>query len=224
MLQLKQKDDKENDKIDEIKKLVKIGYDSNAESFQRFVDYSIKDLAIFKKFVSKLPKLGKVLDLGCGPGSISGYFFENGFDYYGVDGSDKQISLAQSHFPVKSHKFLTYDMFKFCQSQPDNSYDGILALFSIFHLPRETHTDLFKSMKRILKEKAPILFTAFDSDYDGRENDWLKKGTTMYWSNHKYSWYMNKLDDLGFKKVEIFMRNYKFAEEDVEQFFLMYTK
>lgn len=205
-------------------KLIKNGYNEIALTHDNFTDKNISSLAIFLKFVSLSTEGKYILDLGCGSGSaVSEYFFEKGFSYLGIDLSEEQISLARKRFANYTNNFQVNEMLHFCQSIKENTFDGIIALFSIFHLPKEDHIILFQEIKRILKENAPILFTAFDSSDEGMEENWLGGTKQMFWSNHPYTWYESELMKIGFNKIETFSRNIKFANEDEIQYFLLFT-
>jgi cyclopropane fatty-acyl-phospholipid synthase-like methyltransferase len=47
----------------------------------------------------------KLLDFGCGQGAAVNFFHMNGFDAYGVDISEKDISIARSRFSHIKNKF-----------------------------------------------------------------------------------------------------------------------
>lgn len=207
-----------------IRNLVKEGYNEIADTYRSLLDKDIDSLAIFKKFISLINNQKKILDLGCGSGSVSKYFFKNEFDYLGIDLSEKQIALAKSLFQNHQKSFIVADMLSYCKLLPSNSLDGIIALFSIFHLPRELHESLFYEIKRILSNNAPILFTAFDSEWEGVENNWLKGNMPMFWSNHPFSWYLKLLNQLRFEKIDIFNRKEFFDGNEENQYFLLYRK
>ena len=208
----------------DIYKLVQDGYNEVAESFFKLKDSTFDRLEIFHEFTQLIQNSKKVLDLGCGPGSVSKYFFDHDFQYIGIDISEKQIALASSLYPNKDSQFVVTDMLTFCKEQPENSFDGIIGLFSIFHLPRTIHRQLFVEIKRILSSRAPVLFTAFDSDEEGIEENWLHGNKPMYWSNHSYKWYISLLDNLGFNQVKVFNRKVIFDGNKENQFYLLFTK
>lgn len=89
-----------------IPKLVKDGYNDIADTFKILIDEALENLEIFKKFISLIEYERKILDLGCGPASVSDFFFENNFKYTGIDLSEKQIDLARSTFPGEKNRFI----------------------------------------------------------------------------------------------------------------------
>jgi len=99
------------------------------------------------RFISFLPKNGKVLDVGCGPGADSEYLKRKGFDVEGIDLSSKMIKLAKNR--VKSIKFQVMDMRSL--RYPDRYFDGLLAAFSLIHIPKKDTLKAIKELKRVLK-------------------------------------------------------------------------
>ena len=115
-------------------------------------------------------------------------------------------------------------MLNHCKSFSSNSVDGVIALFSIFHLPRAMQQSLFFEIRRILSNNSPILFTAFDSDNEGSEDNWLRGNKPMYWSNYPYEWYDTLLEKLHFDKIEIFNRKVLFDGNEENQYFFLFVK
>lgn len=206
-------------------KLVKEGYNEIATTYESTIDKSIPNLAIFKKFVSLIKNQKRILDLGCGSGSkVSWYFFENSFDYIGVDISEEQLALAKKSFPKFADHFIEDEMLEFCKSQNDNTFDGLLALFSIFHLPLTQQLELFKELTRILTDGAPFLLSTSNSDDEGIEENWLGGTKPMYWSNKPTDWYETTLTELGYTIREREKRTSYFYDEEETIWFVLFQK
>lgn len=212
----------ENKEIDEAKILVKEGYNAIAEIHDGFADKNISQLEIFKQFIKLVGNKKRILELGCGSGFMGDYFLTNKYFYTGIDFSESQIELAIKNLPNHKSNFKLAEMQSYCNSLPSNSADGIIALFSIFHLPKSQHLELFRDIKSILTKESPVLFTAADSESEGTEDNWIGGGKTMYWSNYPYTWYEEKLPEIGFKHINTFRREFEFANEIEIQYFLLF--
>ncbi len=73
------------------------------------------------------PSSGSVLDIGCGEGSVSHWFSQNGYDTVGIDISQSVIKKAISHYvtpETKRLQFLTLDITK--EPPPDKKYEIII--------------------------------------------------------------------------------------------------
>jgi 2-polyprenyl-3-methyl-5-hydroxy-6-metoxy-1,4-benzoquinol methylase len=93
----------------------------------------------------------KILDLGCGNGSLTKCLIEKGFDAYGTDASASGINIAKQTYP---ERFEIQDLSS--QELPeklnDKIFDTIIAIEVIEHLynPRE----FVSSCKKILKRSS----------------------------------------------------------------------
>lgn len=88
-----------------------------------------------------------ILDLGCGPGVNAAYMHLKNFHVVGIDLSKKMIAHARKNHP--QIEFLLGDMTELSFS-PD-SFDGILASYSLIHLPKETTSAVLAKLYEILK-------------------------------------------------------------------------
>ena len=100
-------------------------------------------------FLNLVQPNGKILDVGCGSGVDSQYMSLKGFDVIGIDNAEQMITLARQK--QSSAKFILYDIITWnCES---NSFDAILASYSLIHIPKNKMQSVLKKFNRILKEK-----------------------------------------------------------------------
>jgi cyclopropane fatty-acyl-phospholipid synthase-like methyltransferase len=130
------------------------------------------------EFTARLPSGARVLDLGCGPGVPSTRLLADHFDVIGVDISATQLDAARRNVPGASfvHGDLAHVDF------PPESFDGVAALYSISHVPREEHGALFERVSRWLVPGGLFLATLGARDDPGWIGDWL--GQPMFFSSH----------------------------------------
>ena len=162
--------------MNEISKLVEQGYNKIAETY-----YSHRDLNKFnkelEKFASFLSDTTHVLDVGCGAGIPTTKFLVNkGIKVTGIDLSDTMLRLARENAP--SAQFIKMDMndLKF----DENTFDGIISVFALFHVPKENHFDIFKKFFDILKPGGILLINTGVSESEGTSRFF---GVPMFWSN-----------------------------------------
>ena len=120
------------------------------DSHQSFVNAKFKQVAKF------IPENSKILDIGCGDGSIINFL--NKPNYYGVDGDEKNIKALLS----KNIKAKKIDFNKEKIPFEKERFDFILILDILEHVvnPRE----LLKEAKDRLKENGKIIVT-LPNDY-----------------------------------------------------------
>lgn len=102
-----------------------------------------------KKFISKIPAGGKILDAGCGFGRELLFFAEQGFDTYGIDGSEGLLKLAAKRVPKA--KLQLVDL-RTKLSFDDNFFDGVWARNSLHHLETKDLHHALSELKRVLKD------------------------------------------------------------------------
>ncbi len=103
-------------------------------------------------FVDLLPKNGKVLDVGCGVGTDVGYLTSKNFKVEGIDLSGKMLEIAKNKHPDAI--FRNADMRNL--DYQENSFDGILASFSLIHIPKSDVPNTLKGFYKTLKTKGII--------------------------------------------------------------------
>jgi SAM-dependent methyltransferase len=91
------------------------------------------------RFISRLAKGTKVLDLGCGPGRpVAQHMVEQGLCVTGVDSSPTMISFCRDRLP--NQQWIVADMRKIALGR---RFDGILAWDSFFHLDHDDQRKMF---------------------------------------------------------------------------------
>lgn len=89
----------------------------------------------------------KILDLGCGVGQDSKYFFSKGYSVIGIDFSEEMLKIAKSGSDID---FILQDM-RNLQFE-DGSFDGVWASSSLFtHLEKDERREVLQKISRILK-------------------------------------------------------------------------
>ena len=119
-----------------------------------------------------------MLDLGCGAGWPNTERLAARFRVTGVDVSARQLALARERLP--GVRFIQADMTGL--DLPAASVDGVVALYSIGHVPRERHGALLAAVAGWLRPGGVLLCSLPAGDAPGAiEDDWL--GAPMFFSS-----------------------------------------
>ena len=124
-------------------------YDTVASSYAEFVSGALEEQPYLKMaltlFASQVD--GPVVDVGCGPGHFTAYLASLGVDASGVDLSPGMIDLAR-----RVHPELRFEVGSMTDlALPDASVAGVLASWSLIHVPDESVPAALGHFHRVLR-------------------------------------------------------------------------
>lgn len=131
-----------------------ISYDEVAEEYSRFHSKESFENRL-DTFINILSDNGLVLDVGCGCGRDTKYLLDRGIDTIGIDLSLGMIDQAKKYVP--NAKFLQMDMRKL--EFEESSFDGILAMASVLHIPKAQMPELLAEFRRVLRDNGLLYIT-----------------------------------------------------------------
>jgi ubiquinone/menaquinone biosynthesis C-methylase UbiE len=145
--------------------IVRDAYDARA---REYTDVNLGDLdrvPLDREWLGAFARLaslgtGVVADVGCGPGHVVHHLAELGVKAIGYDISPAMIQEALRAFP--GSQFQAGDLTSL--GIADSSLAGIVARYSLIHMPPERLGDAFRELFRVLEPGAPLLVSFFASD------------------------------------------------------------
>ncbi|WP_195820168.1 class I SAM-dependent methyltransferase [Roseobacter sp. MH60115] len=130
-------------------------YESQAAVYDAQRSRALFEARWLARFAACLPPGGRVLDLGCGAGEpIARWFIAEGFRVTGVDFADAMLEIARSRWPEGDWR--QGDMRRFDLGE---TFDGIIAWNSFFHLTPEEQRGCIIRMAAHLEPGASLLMT-----------------------------------------------------------------
>lgn len=177
--------------------VVRDGYDALGDRYvawARQIEDDPRD-RFAAELTARLEPGADVLDLGCGPGIPTGALLAERFTVLGVDASPVQVERARRDVPNAT--FMQADMAEI--GFPPASFDAVVALYSLTHVPREMHAELFERIARWVRPNGLFLASL---GARGSE-DWLGKwlGVEMFFSSWDADTNRRLLRDAGFELV-----------------------
>lgn len=135
------------------------GYDktvgiSDEEQTYPFAGYKDVLSRIYQMIMTK--KNASILDIGFGTGTLTTKLYEQGCEVWGQDFSQRMIKLAGSKMPT-AHLFQGDFSQGLVEPLLHNSYDFIIATYSLHHLSDDTKIMFIQSLLRLLKPNGLIL-------------------------------------------------------------------
>jgi ubiquinone/menaquinone biosynthesis C-methylase UbiE len=129
------------------------------------------------------------LELGCGAGIPTTQLLASVRNIHVTanDISPKQISLTRENLVGSSHTGSSISLIEgdmMTLSFPRSNFDAVVAMYSIFHLPRPEQSVMLSKISTWLKPEG-LLLCCFPSEELEQlvEADWLEKGAWMFWSS-----------------------------------------
>ena len=158
--------------------IVRDGYNKAAEAYLQGRD-QFESNRYLDMLAPLLKPQAAVLDLGCGAGvPVDRYLVDRGFRVTGLDISEKQIEIARTHVPEA-----TYIVGDMGELRPgEHQVDAVVSFYAIFHLPRESHESLFRTIHTFLAPGGYLLVTMGSSEWEGVEPDFCD--VPMWWSHY----------------------------------------
>jgi SAM-dependent methyltransferase len=132
-------------------------------------------------FADAVGGLGPVLDVGCGPGTVTAYLDDRGVDASGVDLSPRMIEHArrlhpQCAFSVSSSTDLDL---------ADSSLGGVLGWWSLFNLPRDVLPQVLSSFARALMPSGQLIIATHVGDADVVRTE-AYGGVAVSWTTYQW--------------------------------------
>ena len=145
-------------KISSIKKRqsVKKDYNMIAEEYSAEFGRKIEDIEVIDEFMSKLKPNSKILDLGGGTGKLTNLFLKNGYEAICYDFSKEMMRKAKEFYP--NIPYILDDIIFMKEHFENYSFDGVIAFYSLFHIPKEELDKVFSCICDLLKQDGIFCF------------------------------------------------------------------
>jgi SAM-dependent methyltransferase len=172
---------------------VRASYDRVADTY---VELGMGDLgpqpwlrAALTAFAEEVRPLGPVLDVGCGPGTVTAYLAGLGVDVSGVDLSPRMIEHARRLHPEQAFSVAAATELRLAPA----SLGGVLGWWSLFNLPRDVLPDVLASFARALLPGGQAVVGTHVGDGDIVRTE-AYGGVPVSWTTHL--WQPENLMDL----------------------------
>jgi 2-polyprenyl-3-methyl-5-hydroxy-6-metoxy-1,4-benzoquinol methylase len=148
-----------------------------------------------KEFSELLPPSGQLLDAGCGVGKpTSEFLVKKGFDVTGVDISKRMVDIAKKNVPEAS--FIQKNILEL--DFPDTTFDGIICVYTLWHIPRKNHPAIIHNFHRMLKDNGILVLNTGTYESEGVSEFF---GEPMLWSTNDPKKTLTVVKDLGFEVI-----------------------
>ena len=162
---------------------VRTSYDRVADNY---VAMGMGDLSLtpwlraaLTAFAEDVRELGPVLDVGCGPGTVTAFLSDLGVEVSGVDLSPRMVEHARRRRPD-----LRFEVASATELQlSPASFGGVLGWWSLFNLPRDVLPAVLASFARALVPGGQLLIGTHVGDGDVARTE-AYGGVPVSWTTH----------------------------------------
>ncbi|EHB55127.1 Methyltransferase type 11 [Mycolicibacterium rhodesiae JS60] len=169
--------------------IVRDSYDRVADNYVEMVTTTgIGDIrthswhkAAIDAFASAVAPLGPVLDVGCGPGTVTAYLADLGIEVTGVDLSPRMIDHARRLHP---HCTFTVGSATDLNLRPA-SLGGVLGWWSLFNLPRQVLPTVLASFAAALRPNGQLIIATHVGDNDVERTE-AYNGVPVQWTTYQW--------------------------------------
>lgn len=183
----------------QIKDDIKKAYDDIADTYLTWTETTHETRLSYLEIMLQSAGNGQmsILELGCGAGvPCTQLLASRGHTVIANDISGAQIALARERLPP-SVTLVQGDMMELEFSQ---QFDAVLAMYSIFHLPRDEQTVILRRIFDWLKPEGHLLANFPEKEFaTASSSSWLGGSEgAMHWSGWGRSETKKLLEDIGF--------------------------
>jgi SAM-dependent methyltransferase len=126
------------------------------------------DRQLLDRFAASVREVGPACDMGCGPGHVAHYLHERGVQVCGIDLSPAMVERARGL--TTGVEFRQGDMTAL--DAPDATWAGIVAFYSIIHIPREDMARALAELRRVLRPGGMLLLAFHIGDDTVHLDEW----------------------------------------------------
>ena len=177
------------------------GYDKSVQLSEENDEYPFagyKDvLNTIYNIVHKREK-AKILDIGFGTGILTKKLYDDGYEIYGIDFSQKMIEIAKEKMPLAS--LIKYDFSKGLPEEiKDNSFDYIISTYAMHHLEDEEKNEFIEKLENYLNKGGKIIIG--DIAFKTRELlEKCKANYNEYWDDEEIYFVFEELKESLYNK------------------------
>ncbi len=182
-------------------------YDAVADEYVRRIADELEhkpfDRRILDRFAAQMRGKAVVCELGCGPGHVARYLQQEGVSICGMDLSAQMVAQARRLTPEID--FTQGDMTAL--DVPDASWAGIIAFYSIIHIPRPQVVPTLREWRRVLRPGGLLLLSFHLGGETVHLDEWWERKVSVDFHFFQPDEMAGYLNSAGFEIDEIIERD-----------------
>ncbi len=179
--------------------------DDYASAFWNEIEPKNLDCILLKWLSQQVQPAEAILEIGSGPGEVSGYLSRYHSNCLGTDLSSQMIVNAKKYFPKV--RFEVQDFYQL--GYPDESFAAVVAFYAIVNLTTNEIERVFIEARRVLKSKGIFLFTFHLAEERNAIDvaSFFNKGNPLLFHLYGTETMMKLVEKAGYEIVDIITRH-----------------
>ncbi len=171
-------------------------YNKIAKKYDEEYGNDLSDAPYIDLFLSYI-KGNKILDIGCGPGTLSKYIADKGYKVDAIDYSEEMIKIAKNK--VKNVDFFQMDMRNITI---EKKYNGIMLAYSLFHISKQDVRESLLKYHDILEDDGIMLIILQEGIGEEFVKENLNTELKKFINYYSFDEIEQVLNDRNFKVIE----------------------
>jgi len=197
-------------------------YDATVDEYADMVSVDLDDKPLDRALLATFAELvsaggnGLVADVGCGPGRVTILLHRLGLDAFGIDLSPGMVDLARRTHPqlrFEVGSMLALDL-------PDAGLGGLLAYYSIIHIPWERRPEVLAEFHRVLAPGGQLMLVFQVGDERMHRDEVFGKPVNLDWYRQRPDELAGLLRDTGFDILSITVRENNGTEKSPQGYLM----
>ena len=160
------------------------------------------DRRLLDRFAANVSDAGPACDVGCGPGHVARYLHARGVQISGIDLSAEMVARARRLTPAI--EFQQADMMALPIA--DASLSGIVAFYSLIHIPRVDMVRALRELRRALQPGGLLLVSFHIGDETVHLDEWWGHAVSVDFFFLRSDEMVGYLTSAGFEIEEVIER------------------
>lgn len=171
-------------------------YNKIASNYEKEYGNDLSDAPYIDSFLSQVEG-NYILDMGCGPGTLSKYIANKGYNVDAIDYSEEMLKIAREK--INNVNFIQMDM---RNVEMNKKYNGIMLAYSLFHISKDEVKNVLPKYYDLLEDNGVMLIILQEGSGEDYVSENLGTGLKKFINYYSFEEIEKVLNDNNFEIIE----------------------